>query len=136
MVTNKEFVALLFFVPKVLSASFPLTAVSYYNALAPCAQSHITQELDSDVYDGCSSATPISAYGSCICAQRLESIQFEISLDFEFDPECSSTSVQRFLTAFCNRWGVDIGAAGAAATTTAGVVPTAGGICSSHFLYR
>ena len=122
---------LLFFVPNVLSASFPLTAVSHYSSLAPCAQSHLTQELDSYIYNGCSSATPISAYGSCICAQRLESIQFEISLDFEYDPECSSTSVQPFLTAFCNRWGVDIAAAGAAATTTAGVVPTAGGMRSS-----
>ncbi|KAL8796958.1 MAG: hypothetical protein Q9195_000729 [Heterodermia aff. obscurata] len=130
MVSYKELVVLIFFVPNVLSASFPLTAVSYYSSLAPCAQSHLTEELDSWIYDGCSSATPISAYGSCICAQRLGSIQKEISIDFEFDPECSSTSVQPFLTAFCNRWGVDIGADGAAVTTTtaAGAEPTAGGI--------
>ena len=136
MVSHKELVALLFFVPNVLSASFPLTAISYYSSLAPCAQSHLTQELDSWIYDGCSSATPISAYGSCICAQRLGSIQEEISIDFKFDPECSYTSVQPFLTAFCNRWGVNIGDAGAPATTTAGVVSTAGGICSPLFCYR
>ena len=134
--SRKGLATLLFFVPNVLSASFPLTAVSHYSSLAPCAQSHLTQELDSWPYDGCSSATPISAYGSCICAQRLESIQFEISLEFEYDPECSSTAVQPFLTAFCNRWGVDIGAAGAAVTTTAGVVPTAGGIYSSLLKHR
>ena len=138
MVLTQELVALLFFVPNVLSASFPLTAVSYYSSLAPCAQSHLTEELDGWVYDGCSSATPISAYGSCICAQRLESIQEEISIDFEFDTECSTTAVQPFLTAFCKRWGVDIGAAGAAASasTTAGVVPTAGGNCPSLLIYR
>ena len=125
-------VTILLSIPNVLCASFPLTAVSYYSALAPCAVTHLSVELDSYAYDGCGSATPISAYGSCLCAQRLHSIQFEISLDFGADTECSTTSVQPFLTAFCNKWGVNIGAVdagGAGITTAAGAAPTAGGLC-------
>ncbi|KAL8714639.1 MAG: hypothetical protein Q9220_001588 [cf. Caloplaca sp. 1 TL-2023] len=108
------------------SANFPLTAVTEYTSLAPCAASHLTQELNGWIYEGCSSNTPISAYGSCICAQRMSSIQREVSIDFEFDPECSTTGVQPYLTAFCNRWGVDLAAAekGPATTTKAGTPST------------
>ena len=125
---------ILLFIPNVLCASFPLTAISYYSALAPCAASHLSEDLDSFAYDGCTSATPISAYGSCLCAQRLHSIQAWISRDFGADTECSTTSVQPFLTAFCNKWGVNIGAVdagGAGITTAAGTAPTAEGLCFS-----
>ncbi|KAL8951985.1 MAG: hypothetical protein Q9222_002077 [Ikaeria aurantiellina] len=61
-----------------------------------------------------------------IRSPRMSSIQFEISLDFEFDPECSTTGVQPYVTAFCNRWGVDLAAAekGPTATTKAGTQST------------
>lgn len=124
------------------SASFPLTAISHYTELAPCAVSHLEQDLNTWPYDGCTSAnTPISAYGSCICAQRLHSIQAEISLDFGADPECSTTSVQPYLTAFCEKWGVDIGAvdrASASTTTTlaAGGGNGAGRVILDQFLWR
>lgn len=112
MMLKTELSCFAVFLPFVFSASFPLTAVSHYSELAPCAISHLSVDLNSYIYDGCSSAnTPISAYGSCLCAQRLSTIQRSISIDFEFDPECSSTAVQPFVTAFCDRWGVDIGAA-------------------------
>lgn len=127
-------------VPTVLSASFPLTAISHYSSLAPCAVSHLDQELNNWPYDGCSSATPISAYGSCICAQRLHSIQFEISLDFGADTECSTTAVQPFLTAFCDKWGVDIAAAdniqASTTTTLAGSGPTSGGMTLVNTRYH
>lgn len=86
-------------------ASFPLTAISYYSGLAPCAASHVSGILDSTLYNGCSSNTPISAYGSCICAQRFTSIQGEISIAFKYDAECSTTTVQPYLTAFCGQGG-------------------------------
>ena len=74
-------------------------------------------------YDGCSQA-PISAYGSCICAQRMSSLQRQISIAFEFDLECSTTGVQPFVTAFCDYYGVNLaekekGAARTTATTGA-----------------
>lgn len=121
MLSNFDFAALLLFITRVLSADFPLTAIPYYSNLSPCAVSHVDVGLNSQIYGGCSSATPVSAYGSCLCAQRISSVNFHISNYFEFDPECSSTSVQSYLTAFCNRWGVDLAAAGAPASTTAGV---------------
>lgn len=143
MSSKLELVALFLFASGVFSATFPLTAISHYSELAPCAASHLTNELISLNYDGCSAAQlGLSSYGSCICAQRLGSMQRMISIDFEFDPECSSTSVQPFLTAFCNRWGVDIGAVGggASATTTAAAkgTPTSGGSLTfpSSVLYR
>lgn len=109
-------------IPFVLAADFPLTAISHYSELSPCAVSHLSVVLDGYAYNGCSSAnTPISAYGSCLCAQRLSTVQKSISFDFKIDAECSSTGVQPFLTAFCGQWGVDIGAAEKAhpSTTTA-----------------
>ncbi|KAL9046183.1 MAG: hypothetical protein Q9214_000919 [Letrouitia sp. 1 TL-2023] len=111
MVLQLELFGPILFLPFVFSASFPLTVISHYSELAPCAASHLSVDFNTYFYDGCSSAnTPISAYGSCLCAQRLSSIQQSISIDFEFDPECSSTAVQPFVTAFCDKWGVDIGA--------------------------
>lgn len=91
--------------------SFPLTAISHYSELSPCGVSHVSRVLDETLYQGCTSATPISAYGSCLCAQRLRSVQKYISINFEYDYECSSTGVQPYLTAFCAQWGVDIAAA-------------------------
>lgn len=112
MVLKINLLCLVLFLPSVFSASFPLTAVSHYSELAPCAASHLSRDFNTYIYDGCSSAnTPVSAYGSCLCAQRLSTVQRSISIDFEFDPECSSTAVQPFVTAFCDKWGVDIGAA-------------------------
>lgn len=91
--------------------SFPLTAISHYSELSPCGVSHVSRVLDETLYRGCTSATPISAYGSCLCAQRLRSVQSYISIAFQYDDECSSTSVQPYLTAFCAQWGVEIAAA-------------------------
>ncbi|KAL8755874.1 MAG: hypothetical protein Q9199_003331 [Rusavskia elegans] len=107
------FLFLLSFLPLTLSnVSFPITAISHYSELSPCAVSHVSEILDESYYDGCSSATPISAYGSCLCAQRLRSVQSAISVAFViYDDECSSTGIQPYLTAFCGQWGVDIGAA-------------------------
>lgn len=107
------FLFLLSFLPLTLSnVSFPITAISHYSELSPCAVSHVSEILDESYYDGCSSATPISAYGSCLCAQRLRSVQSAISVAFViYDDECSSTGLQPYLTAFCGQWGVDIGAA-------------------------
>lgn len=91
--------------------SFPLTAISHYSELSPCGVSHVSRVLDETLYRGCTSATPISAYGSCLCAQRLRSVQSYISIAFQYDDECSSTGVQPYLTAFCAQWGVDVAAA-------------------------
>ena len=120
MASTIELLLLLFSFPTVFSVSFPLTAITEYSSLAQCAQSHVSVELSMWSYAGCSLA-PISAYGSCICAERLSSLQREISIAFEFDTECSSTSVQPFVTAFCDYYGVDLaekekGAAHATAT--------------------
>lgn len=124
MFSTTELFLLLFSLPTVLSVSFPLTAITKYSSLAQCAQSHVSVQLSMWSYAGCSLA-PISAYGSCICAERLSSLQREISIAFRFDPECSSTSVQPFVTAFCDYYGVNIaekeqGAAPTTATATAG----------------
>ena len=141
MSSKLELVAIFLFTSSVFSVTFPLTAISHYSELAPCAASHLTEELISGYYNGCSSAQlGLSSYGSCICAQRLSSIQMMISIQFAIDTECSSTSVQPFLSAFCDRWGVDIGAdgGGASATTTAaGGIPTSAGSLSflSSVLY-
>ena len=126
---------LLSFLPAILcTVSFPLTAISHYSELSPCAVSHLSGVLDRSFYGGCTSATPISAYGSCMCAQRLRSIQYSISLEFRYDDECSSTAVQPYLTAFCGQWGVDIAAAEKAkpstTTTLGGGRPTGQGIPS------
>ncbi|KAL8864009.1 MAG: hypothetical protein Q9198_010160, partial [Flavoplaca austrocitrina] len=122
MTLNIFILILLCFLPSTLSTvSFPLTAIPHYSELSPCAVSHLSQDFNIWWYDGCTSATPISAYGSCLCAQRLRTLQNAISRDFEADDECSSTGVQAYLTAFCAQWGVDIGAAEkakASSTTT------------------
>lgn len=136
MASKIEPLLLLLFLPTIFSASFPLTAISHYSELAPCAASHVSVILDESIFDGCSSNTPISVYGSCLCAQRLSWVQSDISVDFGvYDPECSLTAVQPYLTAFCGQWGVDIGAAEKAkpsTTTTLGgslAGPTGGGMC-------
>ena len=127
MFSTTDILLLLFSLPTVLSVSFPLTAVTEYSSLAPCAQSHVSVELSMWRYDGCSQA-PISAYGSCICAQRLSSLQREISIAFEFDTECSTTGVQPFVTAFCTYYGVNLAEKEkGAAPTTATATATAGG---------
>lgn len=103
--------------------SFPLTAISHYSELSPCAVSHISQNWNDPWYKGCNSETPISAYGSCLCVLRLRTLQNQISRDFQNDDECSSNGVQAYLTAFCGHWGVDIRAAEkaeASSTTTVG----------------
>lgn len=132
-------ISLLLIVPlfpsRISSASFPLTNISHYTELAPCAVSHIEKDLNGWPYDGCSSAnTPISAYGSCICAQRLHSIQFELSLDFGADAECSTTSVQPYLTAFCDKWGVDIGTVDRASASTTTTLAAGGGNVAGNAL--
>ncbi len=126
---------LLSFLPAILcTVSFPLTAISHYSELAPCAVSHLSGILDRSAFIGCSSATPIPAYGSCMCAQRLRSIQNSISREFRFDDECSTTAVQPYLTAFCGQWGVDIAAVEKArpstTTTLGGSRPTGQGTSS------
>ena len=126
MMSKYEPLLLLFYLPVAFSyASFPLTAIAHYSELSPCAASYMGDVFDSQIYRGCTSATPISAYGSCICAQRLSSINWRIDFSFEYDAECSSTSVQSFLTAFCDRWGVDLAAkAGTGPTTDTGTGTT------------
>lgn len=126
MMPRFELLQLLFCLPLVLSyASFPLTAIPHYSELSPCAASYMGDVLGSSIYRGCTSATPISAYGSCLCAQRLSSINYGISFEFRFDAECSSTSVQSFVTAFCDRWGVDLAAkAGTGPVTDTGTGTT------------
>ncbi|KAI4230500.1 MAG: hypothetical protein LQ349_006245 [Xanthoria aureola] len=112
MVLLHPFLFFLSFLPLVRAdVSFPLTAISHYSELSPCGVSHVSRVLDETLYQGCTSATPISAYGSCLCAQRLRSVQKYISINFRYDDECSSTGVQPYLTAFCAQWGVDIAAA-------------------------
>ena len=139
MMLELSLLVLILLAPSVLPASFPLTAISGYTFLAPCAASHLSFGLDTWFYDGCSSATPISAYGSCICAQRLSSIQRELSIDFGADTECSTSGVQPFLTAFCDKWGVDIGAVaagggGTGTATAANEVATGGGATGGGLL--
>ena len=115
---------LLPFLPLTLSTvSFPLTAIPHYSELSPCAVSHLSQNWNDPWYKGCSSETPISAYGSCLCVLRLSTLQNQISRDFQNDDDCSSNGVQAYLTAFCGQWGVDIRAAEkveASRTTTVG----------------
>ena len=95
---------LLPFLPLTLSTvSFPLTAIPHYSELSPCAVSHLSQNWNDPWYKGCSSETPISAYGSCLCVLRLSTLQNQISRDFQNDDDCSSNGVQAYLTAFCGQ---------------------------------
>jgi len=117
--------------------SFPITAPAAYTDLSPCAATTISEYLNSWPYDGCGSATPISAYGSCLCAQRINSVQFEINLDLTADPECSETGVSEFLTQFCSMWHVTLGADIASATAPsaeASTTPAEPGVIASPTL--
>lgn len=114
------------------SVSFPLTSFPAYSTVAPCATGHLEWIFNTGWWSGCSSNLPLKSYGSCICAYRLSDVNYDISVHFSADAECSTSGVYEAVTQLCTWCGVDLAKNGVATATATGSGPTGMGWCMSR----
>ena len=106
-----------------ISVSFPLTSFPAYSTVAPCATGHLSYLFNTNWFVDCSSSLPLKSYGSCICAYQMTDVNYDLSVHFSADAECSTSGVSEVVTQLCGWCGVDLakdGAGGTVATTALG----------------